>query len=356
MEIRLKQETVKPNLFITIFGKSTTSRKSTAVNKTKELYEQVTGTTLPNEDFSLEGYLESLSFNSKQSHARDEAAGLMSKIHKPYNEGYVELECAIYDGQNYKKTLASKGNREPKVFEVISPYVTKFYATTPDNFLRYMTIDDFSCGREFRTLFVFPTYSKERMPLDVEDTEDIDKWLKVFDRAKEIYAFIGQGVKFEFEKDALQYYSRVTSDLELAADQSNNSILCSAVGRSQIHILKLAMLIELGKDPINTTITKESIDIAYEAVLNYFIPTLMDIIDRLQEDVRTNMVEKVLSVLRRLGGKAQHTKLLHDSKLKAKEFNEIIETLLEAEAIETTIEEGKLYYKIIENPINLKNP
>jgi predicted transcriptional regulator len=84
--------------------------------------------------------------------------------------------------------------------------------------------------------------------------------------------------------------------------------------------------------------------------------TLMDEIDRLQEDVKNNMVEKVLSVLRRLGGKAQHTKLLHDSKIKAKEFNEIIDTLLEAEAIEITIKEGKTHYKIIENPMNLTNP
>jgi predicted transcriptional regulator len=82
----------------------------------------------------------------------------------------------------------------------------------------------------------------------------------------------------------------------------------------------------------------------------------MNIIGRLQEDVKNNMVEKVLAVLRRLGGKAQHTKLLHDSKLKAKDFKEIIDTLLESEAIESTIEEGKLYYKIMENPINLKNP
>jgi hypothetical protein len=160
--MRLKQEAVKPNLYITIFGKSTTSRKSTIVKKTKEIYEQVTGSPLPNEDFSLEGYLESLSLNSKQCHARDEAAGLLAKIHKPYNEGFMELECAIYDGQNYKKTLSSKGKGDPNVYEIVSPYVTKFYATTPDNYLHYVSIDDFLCGRELRTLFIFPTYSKKQ--------------------------------------------------------------------------------------------------------------------------------------------------------------------------------------------------
>src|SRR5665647_2130292 len=61
--IKLKQGTVRPNLFLTIFGKSTSSRKSTVVQKTREIYEKVTGELLFNEDFSIEGYLESLSIN-----------------------------------------------------------------------------------------------------------------------------------------------------------------------------------------------------------------------------------------------------------------------------------------------------
>jgi hypothetical protein len=345
--IHLKQETVRPNLFITILGRSTTSRKSTVVKKTKEVYERVTSEVLLNEDFSLEGYLESLSFNNKQCHARDEASGFLAKIHKTYNEGFTELECAIYDGQSYKKTLASKGSKEPKVFEVIDPYVTKFYATTSENFLRYMSIDDFLCGREFRTLYVFPEYKKERMALDVENADDKYKWQRVLSRATQIYNFIEKGISFEFDSEALEYYSEVTSEMEIEADASNNSIKCSVVGRSQIHILKLAMLIELGKDPISTKITKESIEIAYKAVNDYFIPTLLEVIDRLEEDVKTNMVEKVLSILRRLGGTAQHTKLLHDSKLKAKDFREVIGTLIESDTIDIVKETVLLTYKIL---------
>ena len=115
VEIRLKQEIVRPNLFITIFGKSTTSRKSTVINKTRDLYKQVTGELLPNEDFSIEGYLECLAMNPKQHHVRDEVAGFLAKIHKQYNEGFNELECALYDGQDFRKTLASRGNKEPSV-------------------------------------------------------------------------------------------------------------------------------------------------------------------------------------------------------------------------------------------------
>ena len=349
---KLKQETVRPNISVTIFGKSTTSRKSTVVNKARQVHESVTGSYLPNEDFSIEGYLESLADIPTQYHVRDEAAGMMAKIHKQYNEGFNELECALYDGQNFRKTLASRGKSAPKAFEIKNPYVTKLYATTPENYIKYMEIEDFLCGKEFRTIFVFPTYTKSRMALGVETSEDTKNWLEVLERAKGIYDFIqfSGEVSFNFGVGALEYYSEFTSKIEEEADKLDSSIFSSAVGRSQIHILKLAMLIELGKEKISNTITKESIEIAASAVMSYFIPVLMDVVNRMQEDTKTNMIEKVISVLRRNGGAVQHTKGLHDSKLKSREFSEVIETLVESETIENVIEKEtkKLYYILTE--------
>lgn len=126
--------------------------------------------------------------------------------------------------------------------------------------------------------------------------------------------------------------------------------MSSAVGRSQIHILKLAMLIELGKDLISTTITKESLAISANAVVTYFIPTLMDVVDMMQEDVKNNMVEKVIYVIRRHGGAIQHTKALHDTKLKSRDFAEVIVTLQESETIEKVVESTtkKPYYILTE--------
>lgn len=349
---KLKQETVRPNISVTIFGKSTTSRKSTAVNKARLIHESVTGEHLPNQDFSIEGYLESLSGKPVQHHVRDEAAGMLAKIHKQYNEGFNELECALYDGQNFSKTLASRGKSSPKTFEITSPYVTKLYATTPDNYIKYMEMEDFTCGKEFRTIFVYPTYKKPRMALGVESEEDTENWIQVLERAKAIYdliKFMGT-VSFDFAEGALEYFSDITLRIEEEADKLDNSVLSSAVGRSQMHILKLAMLIELGKKQISKTITKDSLEIAANAVLSYFLPVLMDIVNLMQEDTKTNMIEKVISVLRRNGGAVQHTKGLHDSKLKSKEFSEVIETLIESETVERIIETKtkKVYYILTE--------
>ena len=62
------------------------------------------------------------------------------------------------------------------------------------------------------------------------------------------------------------------------------------------------------------------------------------------------MVEKVVYVIRRQGGAIQHTKALHDSKLKSRDFTEVIETLIESEAIEKVIETAskKPYYILTE--------
>jgi len=76
----------------------------------------------------------------------------------------------------------------------------------------------------------------------------------------------------------------------------------------------------------------------------------MDVVDLMQEDIKNNMVEKVTYVIRRHGGAIQHTKALHDSKLKSRDFIEVIETLIESESIEKVIETAskKPYYILTE--------
>ncbi len=351
VKLRLKQETVKPNLWVFNIGKSTTSRKSTIVNKARTVYEIATGSVLYNEDYSIEGYLETLSSSPILNNVRDEAAGLMAKYHKKYNEGILELECAVYDGQSFKKTLASGKGKEPRIFEVNAPFVTKLYATTPDNFARYMTIDDFTCGYGFRFLFASPNYKRSRMGLDMETDEDIKAWGAVITKVREIakeFTTISC-IDFKIAPEAMEYYNKTVLNLENSADEKNNDILNSAIGRSQIHILKIAMLIELGKSETSHEIKLDSIKIACEMVIGYFLPSLMDIIDRLQEDVKFNQIEKIITVLRKLGGVASHSKVLHDCKIKGREFDECIDTMRDSDtiAIIRDINSKVVYYRLL---------
>lgn len=361
VKLRLKQEIVKPNLWIFNIGKSTTSRKSTIVNKTRKIFEVATDSTLYNEDYSIEGYLETLAQHPILFNVRDEAAGLMAKYHKKYNEGILELECAIYDGQNFKKTLAGGKSKEPRVFEVINPFVTKLYATTPDNFARYMTIDDFTCGYGFRFLFASPNHKKERKGLEMETEEDIEAWGRVLSKVKMLNTFfnkLGGNIDFKIAPEAMEYYNKIILNLENKADEMNNDILNSAIGRSQIHILKIAMLFEIGKKDISFEVKLDSIKIASELVIGYFLPSLMDLIDRLQEDVKFNQIEKITSVLRKLGGVASHSKVLHDCKVKGKDFAECIDTMVDSNTVKVIRDKNTkiVYYRLLNSSPILSIP
>jgi hypothetical protein len=357
--LRLKQELIKPNIWGICVGASTTSRKSTIVNKTRNIFEIATDTILYNDDYSIEGYLETLSHFPISNHVRDEAAGLFAKFHKRYNEGIFEAECAIYDCQSYKKTLASGKDKKPKTFEIDNPYVTKLYATTPDNLARYLTIDDFLSGYGYRLLYALPNYKHDRMPLEVETLEDIGAWAAIMKKVKTInqtFQGLNMDMSFSVEPEAMRLYNEILENLEVKADATKNDMLNSVIGRAQVHILKLAMLIELGKNTMSRTITVDSIVVASNMVVDYFIPSIMEVLDRLSEDIRANKIEKLRAIIRRLGGTATHTKLLRDSHLTSKEFLECINTMIESQEINIDTEKGRLkLYKLNNHnkPLNI---
>lgn len=357
--LKLKQETVKTNLWFVLIGRSTTSRKSTIVNKTRQIYETATDSILPNEDYSIEGYLETLASCPIMNNVRDEAAGLMAKYHKKYNEGIFELECALYDGQNVKKTLAGGKQKDVKTFEVRNPFITKLYATTSDNFARYMTVDDFTCGYGYRLLYCSPNYKKRRKELELETAEDVEAWGRVMTRVKTLNQFfkgLPRDIEFTIDSNAMQYYNNVITSLENKSEDINNEIFSSIVGRAQVHILKIAMLLELGKNVLSTKVQLDTMQEACRMVTEYFIPSIMELIDRLQEDVKNNQIEKIISVMRRLGGVGAHTKILHDAKLKSKDFADCINTMIEARTIEGFRDKATkvTYYRLLNHNNDLK--
>ncbi len=356
----MKQEYIRPNLWQWVLGSSTTSRKSVAVNKARKIYESATDTTLPDSSFSFDGYLESLSERPIMHNVKDEASGLMAKLHQKYNDGIFDFECSVYDGTPdvLEKKLASGKSKTTKTYTIANYYVTKLYATTPDKLSTCITINDFMCGYGYRWLYNYPKYKHERMPLAKEQPEDVKAWQAITGRIRDFYNIFqhDKEIEFDISDSTMKYYDDICIEMENRAEEQNNDILHSIVGRAQIHILKIAMLLELGKAPVSTTITDESIQIAAEMVTDYFIPSEIEIIDRIQEDIRNNQIEKIISILRRLGGEASHTKLLRDSNMKSRDFIECIATMIESRRIKITQEKPRMYKLINQpNPLNLRS-
>lgn len=329
VHLRVKQEVIKANLWMFLLGRSTTSRKSTAINKARDIYSHATDCELYNDDYSLEGYLKFLSKSPVCNLVRDEVAGLLAKNYKKYNEGIFDTECLIYDGQDFRKTLT----KEEVVIK--NPFVTHLYGTTLDSFTNIMQMMTVLGGYGFRFLYFAPDYVKPRKDIDLETDEDIEKWAEILSRVKKLRKFFDDSDIIDFKADpkALKKYNNVVANLETTIDKIGDSMLNSALGRYQIYILKLAMLIEIGKPEPSFTIHEDSMDLAISLVINYFLPSYQDVVERLEEDIKFNQVEKVISTLRKLGNTAPRYKLLKNSKLKQKDFDEVVITLVASKTI-----------------------
>lgn len=328
--VAMKQGTVHPNIYIILLGQSTKSRKSTAIRKIKPIYEAATDTDLYNDDPTIEGYLEMLALNPVQNFVRDEVSGLMAKYHKKYNEGIFDLECNVYDGDSVRKIKAAGRDKEPKEYTIKKPYVTHLYATTPDKFTSVMTMDDYMCGYGYRFLYSFPTYAKERMDYEIEENEDVEAWAKVLSATKNLYNRYQAAAAFKFSitKGAVKLYNEIGRNLEDAGEILHNDQLDSAIGRAQENILKLAMLIEIGRSTPSHEITEESISIASLMMIDFYLPSFMQIMDRILSDVKANKIEKAISVIRRMGGTCTRSTLIQNGHFTKTECNEIVEAMV----------------------------
>ncbi|MCK5640797.1 MAG: bifunctional DNA primase/polymerase, partial [Gammaproteobacteria bacterium] len=243
----LKQHDIAPNLYFMLLGMSTLARKTTAVNKAKNIYEAATELTLFNNDFSVEGYCEMLAEQPIQAMIRDEAGGFLAKAHKNHNDGLFDMDCQIYDGQNHKKTLAAGKNKEKREVVVTAPYVTHLYATTRESYIKNMTIADYDCGYGWRCLYALPEYNKPRMPLAMNTDVDRKLRLDVLEHTMELYDGFRKAEYFHFtaEDGALELHDKYTQEMENYADRLEDEQYGSATGRAADHILKIAMLYEI---------------------------------------------------------------------------------------------------------------
>jgi hypothetical protein len=321
--LKLKIGTIRPNLWIFILGKSTTSRKTTIIKKARYIYEQITDRKSSNEEFSIEGYLKLLEVDPNHDFVRDEAGGLLAKYNKKYNEGIFDMECAIYDCQNVCKILAQE------TVTVENPCTTELYGTTVGSFFRNAKVETITSGWGYRYLYACPDYVKPRKDIGLETEEDQKAFESVIERAKHIFSRFDNSdqVNFSIDTDALEIYNEKIAELEINLDQVGNDMLSSAIGRYQMYALKLAMLIEIGNPEMSFTITKKSMEIALKLIAEYFLPTFQSLSESLEEDSKYNQVERVISTLRKLGNTATRSKLLKYSKLKARDFAEVLATL-----------------------------
>jgi hypothetical protein len=354
------------NVWAQFLGLSSLSRKTTVMDIVRHFFAYAQGEPLTDTDYSLEGYLETLAQSPVLAMMNDEVSTVFQKMNQKYNAGYNEFECKLYDCNSQNKRLASGGKKEPKVYPVKDPYITKLYGTTFVKYKRSMSIPDFDSGFGFRFLYAAPTYEFEQRPPRLRTPEDIEERGKMEVRVAQLYNFFSQAPVFSMSvsQDAFDYYVKV--DFETQNEirhKPNQELLGQAWSRYSIYILKLAALIEIGKIPISKIITLGSVTLATSMILNYFLPTLCDVYNLLTVDPQNNKIDKIIECLKEFKGITSHSVLLRKTRLESKEFRSLIETTVESGQVEKIIEKnpknGKVtaYYHYIDcDEVLFENP
>ena len=354
------------NLWSQLLGLSSLARKTTVIDIARHFFAYAQDDPLTDTDYSLEGYLETLAQTPILAMINDEVRTVFQKMGLKYNAGYNEFECKLYDCNSLNKRLASGGKKEPKIHTVENPFITKLYGTTFVKYKRSMSIPDFDSGFGFRFLYAAPTYEFEQRPPRIRISQEIEERSKMEVRTAQIYDLFRQSPAFSMcvDQDALDYYVNVDFNTQSEIrHKPNQEFIGSAWSRYSIYILKLAALIEIGKEPISQTITLESVKIATSMVLDYFLPTICDIYNLLTVDPKNNKIDKIIEVLKDLKGIASRSVLLRKTRLESKEFRNLVDTTIESGQVEAIYvknqKNGKVttYYRYIDcDKIIFENP
>jgi hypothetical protein len=346
IKINLKQGTLYPNLYESINGKSSLSRKSTVVDKTESMLCQV----LPNlsvvpTEFSPEAFTEHMSGYQHTAWIRDEASGVLSLMKKDYMRGFKDALMQLYDCRAYNRKLrTSQRKSEQTEFNVNDPYLNVLFATTDASLAANTDLNDTLSGFLARFLFFFPTGKKSKwMPLE-EGTEEISTLeVKVRDQLSGIagkMSDLTECTALHFSPEAAEYYTEWQRVREAEWIASNDGACQQIYSRLAPMVAKFGMLFELGSPDFDVTkpIRLEFIQEACRLVDEYFMSIAKAIYDLVGSNAEKNIIDRITMYLKNHNGKATKRDILHDIKIKSDDFNSYLASMVVSGAVETKTE------------------
>lgn len=351
IKVSLKQGTIYPNLYISINGKSSLARKSTAVDKTEAMLCRVLPSLLsalvPTE-FSPEAFTEHLSDHNHAPWIRDEAAGVLSLMKRDYMRGFKDTLMQLFDCKPfYRKLRTSQRKNAKNEFRVDDPYLNLLWATTDASLGANTEQNDTLSGFMARFLFFFPQGKKTKwMPLE-EGTaansifEGVVKEQLAGISAK--IAELPECTDMHFSLESAAYFSEWQRIREEEWTASNDGNAMQIYSRLAPAVVKLAMLFELGSSdftvsrPIRPKFMKE----ACRLVDSYFMPTARAVYELVGANAEKNVIDRIVAYLKKHNGKATKKEIMRDVKIKSADFNEYLATMTESDLVETkTVKRG----------------
>lgn len=393
--VKMTTGKIHMNLWIFLLGKSTVSRKSTAINLAKILIEgsDLEDSLLP-DDFTPEALVKFLADTPYTGFLRDEVGDFLSRLKRQYQLGLDAFLCKMYDcPPSYKRKL----KKEEYLLEDI--YMPMLWATTPKQFADFSMEGHLETGLFPRMLFIWPQRKKESKDLRIVTTEEEKKRMKLEKWLKDIYNAFGSSnteIVIGIDEEALKIFNKWVKDYETyLQEKGEDESISLFFGRLSTNVIKMAVLFEIGDssqihiihkftNSHNTQINNssfgrekggefcelgnfvvhpQSMKIAIYYASNFFIPTALRVINVVRAYEEENKLEKIydLAVQYGGGGRISHKELLHRSHMKSKDFRELVETLVESERFVKEIEENpngrdRVFYIPIIEKSKVKKP
>jgi len=342
----LKQETIYTNVYISINGKSSLSRKSTVIKKTDEVLRRanpsIIDSRIPTE-FSPEAFIEHMSRYPHACWVRDEAAGLLAAMEKNYMAGFKETLMQLYDCAPIHRLLRTKRSGGENDFRIDDPYLNMIWATTDAALAANTSMNDTLSGFLARFMFFFPQGSKESWLPYTEGSgaesmfEDV-----VVDQLRDIKAKLDSvpPTVMHVRPEALEFLHAWQYEREKYYEKLNDGSAQQIYSRHVPMTFKLAMLFELGYPDFDPArgIRLDTVKEVCRIVDEYMIPTARGVYEIVGKREEKNKIDKVVAVLKQNNGLIEKRRLQRAVHFTRKEMAEVMEALIENEEVEVRYE------------------
>jgi hypothetical protein len=326
------------NIYGLFVAESTTSRKSTSKDLSRDVLSRTLPDSLCSDAFSPEGFVEQLAGRPRQSTMLfvDEFGELLSKLHHaPHMAGMRGLLLTIYSGDSYRYHKHSKRTKEgARVLDedsIEDPHLSILGATTPAVF-DMLTESDVISGLLPRFVIVMPTAKPARRPFfEMPPAVDILRNSLIV-RVAKLHEWAAGGARaVHFEPGVLQ---ALDDDFFVGVEQAG--VTESEVGRAMLSrlpalALKLCLLVAAGRaDTIDhpaLTVTREDAEAA-TTIARRWQGYALAFAARIGESDFERKLQRVLTVVRQRHSVPRHVlaRLAHVEK---KTLDAIRDTLVD---------------------------
>lgn len=349
--VKLRTGPVYTNLYISINGKSSLARKSTAVDKSEETLCGVLPSLYPSlvpTEFSPEAFTEHMSDHNHAPWIRDEAAGVLSLMKRDYMRGFKDSLMQLFDCKPFYRKLRTSQRKGTKMeFRVDDPYLNLLWATTDASLGANTEQNDTLSGFMARFLFFFPQGKKSKwLPLEEGTAANSAFEGMVRGQLASIAAKIAElpeCTAMHLSKEGAVYYTEWQRVREEEWTASNDGNAMQIYSRLAPTVVKLAMLFELGSPDFDVSmpIRPEFMEEACRLVDSYFMPTARAVYELVGSNAEKNVIDRIIAYLKKHGGKSTKNEILRDMKIKSGDFNEYLATMIESSTVETkTVKRG----------------